>query len=187
MDFGNCAVVSIDLLYTNTVLRAAIPTQRPLSGRKLAGTCARVAEASGANRPAESTSAIAGEFSVRNTSAGEAAPSCTIWLPSSVSLPLRKVTLMPVSRVKPSAQALVRLVCWALYTTMPSMVGITALVCAAEDNGATSRAIPSVVADVSKEKGDFMNNLGIQSAIERGLSRDALTAILLIQMRITRF
>ena len=48
---------------------------------------------------------MAGEFSVRNTSAGEAAPSWTIWLPNSVSLPLRKVTLMPVSRVNPSTHA----------------------------------------------------------------------------------
>jgi hypothetical protein len=57
---------------------------------------------------------MAGEFSVRNTSARDAAPSCTIWLPSSVSLPLRSVTLMPVSLLKASAQALVRLACWAL-------------------------------------------------------------------------
>ena len=36
-----------------------------------------------------STAAIAGEFSVRNTSAGDAAPSAMIWLPSSVSPPCR--------------------------------------------------------------------------------------------------
>jgi hypothetical protein len=47
--------------------------------------------------PALSTSTMAGEFSVRNTSAGEAAPSCTIWLPISVSSPLRMVTGIPVS------------------------------------------------------------------------------------------
>ncbi len=64
--------------------------------------------------------AMAGEFSVRNTSAGEARPSCTSWLPISLSSPLRRVTLIPVSRVKPSTQALVRPSCWALYTSKPS-------------------------------------------------------------------
>jgi hypothetical protein len=50
-------------------------------------------------QPALSTSTMAGEFSVRNTSAGEAAPSCTSWLPISVSSPLRMVTGIPVSWV----------------------------------------------------------------------------------------
>ena len=53
-----------------------MPIQWPLAGRKSSGTCASVSASTGANSPALSTSAIAGEFSVRNTSAGEAAPSC---------------------------------------------------------------------------------------------------------------
>ena len=67
-----------------------------------------------ANSPAFSTAAIAGEFSVRNTSAGDAAPSATIWLPSSVSPPWRQVTLMPVSLVNASIHSWVSDSCWAL-------------------------------------------------------------------------
>ena len=54
---------------------------------------------------------MAGEFSVRNTSAGEFAPSCTIWFAITVSVPLRIVTGMPVSSVKASAQAWVSAAC----------------------------------------------------------------------------
>ncbi|MNE96126.1 hypothetical protein D3C80_1942920 [compost metagenome] len=61
-----------------------------------------------------STNTIAGEFSVRKTSAGDALPSCTNWLPNSLSPPLRRVTLMPVSLVKPSTQDFTRFSCWAL-------------------------------------------------------------------------
>ena len=57
---------------------------------------------------------IPGEFSVRKTSAGDPEPSATIWLASSLSLPLRISTAMPVSLVNSSAQAWVRFSCWAL-------------------------------------------------------------------------
>ena len=50
-------------------------------------TCAIVASSTLASRPAFCTVVIAGEFSVRNTSAGLLAPSCTIWLPIEESLP----------------------------------------------------------------------------------------------------
>ena len=59
-------------------------------------------------------SVMAGEFSVRKTSAGEAEPSWTIWFAVSMSLPLRTVTLMPVSLVKPFTHSSARLACWAL-------------------------------------------------------------------------
>src|SRR6478609_4821102 len=60
-----------------------------------------------------------GEFSVRNTSAGDADPSAANWLASSVSLPLRISTGIPVSWVNACAHAWVRFSCWALYTTSP--------------------------------------------------------------------
>ncbi|BAS15344.1 hypothetical protein AHiyo8_36470 [Arthrobacter sp. Hiyo8] len=63
---------------------------------------------------------IAGEFSVRKTSAGEFLPSSLSWLLISRSSPLRSVTLIPVSLVKASTHAPVRFSCCALYTTMPS-------------------------------------------------------------------
>ena len=53
------------------MVRAAIPVHMPLAGRNSSGTCSSVAGSTGANSPAFSTSTIAGEFSVRNTSAGE--------------------------------------------------------------------------------------------------------------------
>ena len=67
------------------MLRAATPLQWPSAGLKPSITCPSVSEPSGANSPAESRSTIAGEFSVRITSAGEAAPSWMIWLASSLS------------------------------------------------------------------------------------------------------
>ncbi|BCB75236.1 hypothetical protein Pflav_016460 [Phytohabitans flavus] len=97
-----------------TVARAATPTQSPLLDEYCAGTCAFVAASTGANRSLLETSDIAGEFSVMNTSAGDAAPSAAIWLASSKSLPLRTSTLMPVLAVKPSAQACPTSSCWAL-------------------------------------------------------------------------
>jgi hypothetical protein len=57
---------------------------------------------------------MAGEFSVRNTSAGDAEPSATIWLAISRSLPCRISTLMPVLAVKASTHALATVSCWAL-------------------------------------------------------------------------
>ena len=75
IDFGRSGSGTNDGLYTKTVDRAAIPTQLSVDGLKLAGTCATVAASTGANRPAFSTMFIPGEFSVRNTSAGEPDPS----------------------------------------------------------------------------------------------------------------
>src|SRR6478736_9585705 len=119
MDLGSWSSASLVLLYTRTVERAAMPVHLPVDGANSAGTWARVSLLTSANRPAFSTCVIAGEFSVRNTSAGEAWPSWMIWLESSVSEPWRMVTLMPVSAVKASTHSLVRLSCWALYTVIP--------------------------------------------------------------------
>ena len=49
----------------------AIPIQSPFAAENWAGTCAREAASSGANSPLPFTSAMAGLFSVMNTSAGE--------------------------------------------------------------------------------------------------------------------
>ena len=91
-----------------------MPVHLLVEGRNSAGTWSTVALSTSANRPAFSTWAMAGEFSVRNTSAREAAPSWMIWLDISVSSPWRRVTLMPVSAVKASTHSLVRDSCWAL-------------------------------------------------------------------------
>jgi hypothetical protein len=96
------------------VERAANPTQLPDSGRYGSSTCSRVASSSGASRPALSTTSIAGLFSVRNTSAGDASPSWTIWLASSESLASRNSSSMPVSSVKSSSIVRTRLSCCAL-------------------------------------------------------------------------
>src|ERR1035437_2482195 len=118
IDAGNCAGVSFDVLYASTVERAAQPTQLPSAGEYCAGTWSRVAWSIGASSPLLATKPMPGEFSVRNTSAGEADPSCTSWLDCSESSPLRIVTLIPVCAVIASASAWVRSSCWALYTVM---------------------------------------------------------------------
>ena len=102
------------MLYASTVERAAKPTQLPSFGANCEGTCASVAGSTLVKPLAPSTSVIAGEFSVTNTSAGEALPSCTIWLASSKSSPLRMLTLMPVCLVKPATISFIRSSCWAL-------------------------------------------------------------------------
>ena len=91
-----------------------MPIQRPSDGRNAGGTSDKVSEATGANSPAFPTSAIAGEFSVRKTSADDDAPSCTSWFESCASLPLRRMTLIRVSRVNASAHSWARLSCCAL-------------------------------------------------------------------------
>jgi hypothetical protein len=111
---GTWASLIWSLLYTSTVERPAKPVHAPSSGRYCAGILSRVAWSSFAKRFLLSTSAIAGEFSVRNTSAGEASPSATSWLPSSRSEPLRSFTSVPVFLVKAFATASISSSCWAL-------------------------------------------------------------------------
>ena len=91
-----------------------MPTQFFDDGTYWGPTCSTVAASTGASRPACSTVVMAGEFSVRNTSAGELAPSSTIWAPIEESLPYRTWTSMPVSSWNAWPQASVRFLCWAL-------------------------------------------------------------------------
>ncbi len=91
-----------------------MPVQSPVLGRNAGPTCSSVDPSTGASSPAFCTTVIAGEFSVRNTSAGELAPSATIWLPIEESVPWRTCTSMPVSAVKPLTHASTRFSCWAL-------------------------------------------------------------------------
>ena len=55
---------------------------------------------------------MAGEFSVRNTSAGEVSPSSTSMWPIEESCPSRTWVSMPVSSVNAAAHASVTLRCW---------------------------------------------------------------------------
>src|SRR5690242_10001761 len=114
IDLGSLSSLILVLSYTRTVERAAMPVHLLVDGRYAAGTWSTVALSMSAKRPAFSTWAMAGEFSVRKTSAGDAAPSWTIWLESSLSEPWRMVTLTPVSLVNASTHSLVRVSCWAL-------------------------------------------------------------------------
>src|SRR6476646_1604930 len=74
-DFGSWSTGSVPLLYANTVERAAMPVHLPLDGRYWLGTWSRTSGFTSEKSPAFSTSVIAGEFSVRNTSAGDLSPS----------------------------------------------------------------------------------------------------------------
>ena len=114
IESGSSDSCTLSVLYARTVDRAAKPIHFPSAGEYCAGTWARVASSSGANRSLLSTRVIAGEFSVRKTSAGEAEPSCTSWLASSKSSPLRIFTLMPVALVKPGTISCSSSSCWAL-------------------------------------------------------------------------
>src|SRR6185312_6683631 len=98
-----------------------MPVHLFVEGRYCAGTWSWTVLLMSVKRPAFSTCVMAGEFSVRKTSAGDLAPSAMIWLLSSRSSPLRTVTLMPVSLVNSSTQACVSDSCWALYTVMASV------------------------------------------------------------------
>ncbi len=82
-----------------------MPVHCPLLGRNAVPICAKVEGSTGASSPAFCTTVMAGEFSVRNTSAGDRLPSATIWLPIDESLPWRTCTSMPVCWVKPLTQA----------------------------------------------------------------------------------
>ena len=92
---------------TNTVVGPGDPDpatgRRPVSQRDLLN----VRDRYGGNKPACSAySSRTGEFSVEeNRQPGVAIHSSEGWLPSSVSSPLRIVTLIPVSRVKPHQAA----------------------------------------------------------------------------------
>src|SRR5580765_6355017 len=87
IDFGSSASLILDGLYTSTVDRAAMPTHSCVEGAYVGPTCAMVLSSIFARRPAFCTVVIAGEFSVRKTSAGDLSPSWTICAPIEESLP----------------------------------------------------------------------------------------------------
>jgi hypothetical protein len=96
------------------VERAEKPAQLLSSGRYRAGMLSSVCCSSGWKRPSLCTSDIAGEFSVRKTSAGLALPSVTSWLAISRSDPSRTSTSTPVFSVKSLAIGSISSACCAL-------------------------------------------------------------------------
>ena len=111
---GRSESETAEVLYIATVERARMPVQLPELGTYSSGIVSSAASDTGAKRPALSTMLIAGEFSVRNTSAGESPPSATSWLASSRSLPLRSSTSRPVSSSKIGTISTISSSCWAL-------------------------------------------------------------------------
>ena len=75
------------LLKTRTFSRASTPTQSPFDPLSAAGTLANVAGATFASSPFSDRSSSSGEFSVKNTSAWDDAPSFTNSLASSGASP----------------------------------------------------------------------------------------------------
>ena len=114
IEAGMSASVMESVLYIATVERARKPVHARSAGTYWAGIVAVAASGSSAKSPALSTMLIAGEFSVRNTSAGESWPSSTIWLAISRSLPLRSSTSRPDSSSNNGTSSSSSCSCWAL-------------------------------------------------------------------------
>ena len=114
IEAGMSASVIVSVLYIATVERARKPVHVRSDGTYSSGIEAVAASGSSANSPALSTMLIAGEFSVRNTSAGESSPSSTIWLAISRSLPLRSSTSRPDSSSNNGTISSRSSSCWAL-------------------------------------------------------------------------
>src|ERR1700733_2905255 len=66
------------VLYTITLTRAEIPAHFPCGELNCVGVLASVEALTGARRPFDARNWSGGEFSVKNTSAGERDPSVTI-------------------------------------------------------------------------------------------------------------
>ena len=75
-----------------TLTRAEMPTQRPLGELYFDGVCASVEAETGTRRRLEARYCSGGEFSVKNTSAGEWVPSATNWSASRSSSSKRTLT-----------------------------------------------------------------------------------------------
>ncbi len=114
IEAGMSASVMESVLYIATVERARKPVQLRSAGTYCSGMVAVADSGRSAKRPALSTMLIAGEFSVRNTSAGESLPSSTIWLAISRSLPLRSSTSRPDSSSNIGMISSSSCSCWAL-------------------------------------------------------------------------
>ena len=114
IEAGMSSGVICSVLYMATVERAMKPVQFRELGTNCSGMGASASSERGAKSPALSTMVMAGEFSVRNTSAGEFSPSATSWLAISRSLPLRSSTSSPVSFSKSGTTSSSSSWCWAL-------------------------------------------------------------------------
>ena len=79
-----------------TLTRAETPAHCPLGELYFEGVSASVDGSTGSSRRFEARYCSGGEFSVKNTSAGECVPSVTSWSASRSSSSKRALTSMPV-------------------------------------------------------------------------------------------
>ena len=87
-------------------------------GVVLGGTAASAVAPAGASKPFSSSRASGGVFSVKNTSAGDREPSCSICCASTSSSSLRTFTVTPVCFSNALTSASVVCSCWPLYSVM---------------------------------------------------------------------
>ena len=119
------------MLYTNTLTRAETPTQSWSLARYWLGTAASALPSTAESRPFSSSATRGGVFSVKNTSAGDLLPSCSICCVSTSSSSLRTLTCTPVTFSKADTRASVVCSCCPLYSVIvwpdsESVVGVVA-------------------------------------------------------------
>src|ERR1700733_5961656 len=95
-EVGNWLGLISDVLYTMTLTRAETPAHWRFGELYVAGVWASVDALIGDSRRLEARYCSGGEFSVKNTSAGECPPSVTIWSASTSSSSKRTLTVIPV-------------------------------------------------------------------------------------------
>ncbi len=115
-DAGRSASLILAGSKASTFSRTSTPTQLPSAGLNLPGTACSVAASAGASSFFSSSSTSSGEFSVKYRSAGERAPSRTIWAASSGASPNRVLTTMPVCLVKAAITMSTSWWCCAAYS-----------------------------------------------------------------------
>ncbi len=98
--------------------RAETPTQSLSRALYWAGTAASVVASTGDSSPFSSSRASGGVFSVKNTSAGDCEPSCSICWASTSSSSLRTLTFTPVCFSNALTSASVVCSCWPLYSVI---------------------------------------------------------------------
>ena len=91
-EVGSWLALISEGLYTMTLTRAETPAHMPFGELYFDGVWASVDALIGASRCLEARYCSGGEFSVKNTSAGECAPSVTIWSASTSSSSKRTLT-----------------------------------------------------------------------------------------------
>ena len=77
-EVGSWLALTSEVLYTKTLTREEMPTQSPSGELYLAGVFASVDGSIAESKPFDAGSSSGGEFSVKNTSAGEFFPSVSI-------------------------------------------------------------------------------------------------------------